>query len=76
MALVISVCASHSVGRGFAPRSGHTKYIYGTPGLQGTYTALGLSLTVKPDCLIFGKALHHVIFSLGYSAISITTPIS
>ena len=24
--LVVSVSASHTVGRGFAPRSGHTKY--------------------------------------------------
>ena len=52
--LLVSVSASRTVGREFAPRLGHTKdhHKNGTDCLPVWHTIhLGRSLTVQPDCL-------------------------
>ena len=52
--LVVSVSASHTVGREFASRPGHTKdhYKNGTNCLPAWHAMRkGRSLTVQPDCL-------------------------
>ena len=52
--LMVSVSASHTIGRGFASRPGHTKdhHKNGTNCLPARHAMrYGRSLTVHPDCL-------------------------
>ena len=49
--LVVSVSASHTVGREFASLSGHTKDHHKMAQTASLYCTHALGLTVQPDCL-------------------------